>query len=208
MATTFTKLVSLITYDAALTERTDDYYLRAKTMHDTVGLREIAREVAVRLNLNEDQVYTILNDAEKVKADAVASSYIVSTPTALIRPCASGTVVKADLSQAIDHSKVKVYATLSMGSLLRTEMENCRLELFTQPAVTGPLLNGAVAQTRTADGGVATRAPQAGQNLRLTGRNIKLAGEDPSVGITFTSVENPSTSVFVPMADVTVNEPK
>lgn len=208
MAKTFTKLVSLIAYDATLTERTDDFYLRAKTMPDTVGLRDIAAEVATRLNRNEDEIFAILNDAERVKAEAVASSYIVSTPTALMRPCASGTVLKGDLSQAIDHKKVKVYATLSMGALLREEMEGCRLELFTQPAVTGPLLNGAVAQTRTADGAVATRAPQAGKNIRLTGRNIKLAGADPSVGVTFTSVENPSNTVFVPLEDVTVNEPK
>jgi len=56
-----------------------------------------------------------------------------------MRPCASGTVLKNDLSQAIDRKKVKVYATLSMGPLLRTEMEGCRVELFTQPAVVGPL---------------------------------------------------------------------
>lgn len=208
MATTFTKLISLIAYDAALTERTDDFYLRAKTMPTTLTLRDIAEEVALRLNRNADEIYTILNDAERVKAEAVVSSYIVSTPTALMRPCASGTVLKADLSQAVDHTKVKVYASLSMGSLLREEMDSCRLELFTQPAVTGPLLNGAVAQTRTATGAATTRAPQAGKNLRLTGRNIKLVGEDSSVGITFTSVENPSKSVFVPLEDVTVNEPK
>lgn len=95
-----------------------------------------------------------------------------------------------------------------MGPLLRTEMEGCRVELFTQPAVVGPLLNGAVAQTRAADGTVSTRAPQAGKNIRLTGRNIKLAGADASVGVTFTSVETPSKKVFVPLEDVTVNEPK
>ena len=168
MAKTFTKLVSLVAYDATLTERTDDFYLRAKTMPDTVSLRDIAAEVATRLNRNEDEIFAVLNDAERVKADAVASSYIVSTPTALMRPCAGGTVLKSDLSQAIDRKKVKVYATLSMGPLLRTEMEGCRVELFTQPAVVGPLLNGAVAQTRAADGTVSTRAPQAGKNIRLT----------------------------------------
>ena len=31
MATTFEKLISLVAYDNALTERTDDFYLRAKT---------------------------------------------------------------------------------------------------------------------------------------------------------------------------------
>ena len=30
MATTFEKLISLVAYDNALTERTDDFYLRAK----------------------------------------------------------------------------------------------------------------------------------------------------------------------------------
>lgn len=54
MAKTFTKLVSLVAYDATLTERTDDFYLRAKTMPDTVSLRDIAAEVATRLNRNED----------------------------------------------------------------------------------------------------------------------------------------------------------
>lgn len=208
MATTFQKLISLMAYDATLTETPNDYYLRAKTMPQSLGLREIANEVAQRLNKNADDIYTILNDAETVKADAVASSYIVSTPTALIRPCASGTVMEADLSQPIDHSKVKVYATLSMGSLLRQQMESCKLEIFTQPAVVGPLLNGAVAQTRAVDGSPTTRAPQAGKNIRLTGRNIKIVGDNPSVGVTFTSVEQPSTTVFVPLEDITVNEPK
>ena len=52
----------------------------------------------------------------------------------------------------MDHDKVKVYATVSQGSLLRETMNACRLEIFTQPAVVGPLLNGAVAETRAADG--------------------------------------------------------
>ena len=207
--TTFTKLISLMAYDATLTERPDDFYLRAKTMPDTIDLHAIARETALRLGgKNEDEVYTLLNAAESVKCDALSSGYIVSTPTALIQPCASGTVLKADLSKAPDRSKVKVYATLSQGSLLRQSMEQCQLEIFTQPAVVGPLLNGAVAATRTTADGTTTRVPQAGKNITLTGRNLKLAGTDPAVGITFTSVETPSKKVFVPAEDVTINEPK
>ena len=36
MATTFEKLISLVAYDNALTERTDDFYLRAKTQPRTL----------------------------------------------------------------------------------------------------------------------------------------------------------------------------
>ena len=38
--TSFTKLISLMAYDAALTERTDDYYLRVKTMPQTIDLQQ------------------------------------------------------------------------------------------------------------------------------------------------------------------------
>ena len=47
-------------YDATLTERTDDFYLRAKTMPDTMSLRDIAAEVATRLNRNEDEIFAVL----------------------------------------------------------------------------------------------------------------------------------------------------
>ena len=158
--TTFTKLISLVAYDATLTERPDDFYLRAKTMPDTIDLHAVARETALRLGgKNEDEVYTLLNAAESVKCDALSSGYIVATPTALMQPCASGTVLKADLSKAPDRTKVKVYATLSMGPALRQSMEACQLEIFTQPAVVGPLLNGAVAATRTTADGATTRVP-------------------------------------------------
>ena len=206
MPTTFKNLISLMAYDATLTERTDDYYLRAKTV-GSLSLQDIAKEYAAQTNKNADEVYAILNGVEQVKADAIASGYIVSTPTALYQPCASGTVVKADLSKPVDHSVVKVYATVSQGKLLREAMEACRLEIFTQPAVVGPLLNGALAQTRGTDGSVVTRAPEPGKNIILTGRNIKVVGDDPSVGVTFTSVETPQTTVKVGLEDITVNEP-
>lgn len=206
MPTTYKKLISLIAYNAPLTERTDDYYLRAKNV-GSLSLKDIAAEYAAQTNRNADEVYAILNGVEQVKADAVASGYIVSTPTALYQPGASGTVLKTDLSKPVDRERVKVYATLSQGQLLREAMQSCRLEVFTQPAVVGPLLNGAVAETRAADGSVSTRAPQAGRNLTLTGRNIKVVGTDPSVGVTFTSVESPSTTVKVPLEEITVNEP-
>lgn len=206
MGTTFKKLISLMAYEAPLTERSDDYYLRAKTV-GSLSLQDIAREYAAQFNDNADHIFAILNQCEQIKADAVASGYIVSTPTALYRPCASGVVVKADLSKAVDHDEVKVYATVSQGRLMRDTMQACRLEIFSQPAPVGPILNGAVAQTRGLDGVAATRAPEPGKNLTLTGRNIKVAGSDPSIGVLFTSVENPETTVKVGPEDITVNEP-
>lgn len=86
MATTFTKLISLMAYDNALTERTDDYYLRAKTQPQTLGIAEIARETAALLGkYGEDEIALILNKAEEVKCEATASGYIISTTKASAR---------------------------------------------------------------------------------------------------------------------------
>lgn len=206
MATTFTKLISLMAYDNALTERTDDYYLRAKTQPQTLGIAEIARETAAQLGkYGEDEIALILNKAEEVKCEASASGYIISTPFCLSMPAASGTVLKTDLSKPVDRNVVKVYTTLSQGMALRKAMAACKVEIFTQPAVVGPLLNGGEATTRNQDG--TTRAPGAGQMMQLTGRNLKLAGTDASVGILFTSVEDNSKTVFIPQNEVSINEP-
>ena len=53
MSSTYKKLISLMAYDAALTERTDDYYLRAKTV-GSLSLQDLAREYAAQTNRNAD----------------------------------------------------------------------------------------------------------------------------------------------------------
>ena len=116
-----------------------------------------------------------------------------------------------ELSQAPDRKKIKVSASFTQGAQLREALASAHLELFTQPAPVDPILNGGVS-TRTvtdADTGAVTRAPlAAGDMCVLTGRNIKLAGTDTSVGILLTSVANPSTTFFIKPDRVSPNEPK
>ena len=42
----------------------------------------------------------------------------------------------------------------------------------------------------------------------LTGNGLKLVGDDPTVGITLTSVSNPDTTFFIPASRVSPNLPK
>ncbi|WP_455592974.1 DUF4469 domain-containing protein [Bacteroides sp.] len=54
-----------------------------------------------------------------------------------------------------------------------------------------------------------TRAPlAAGDMCILTGKNLKLVGTDPSVGILLTSVANPSKTFFINPDHVSSDEPK
>lgn len=209
---TFTKTLSLMAYENNLTaDVADDYTLRVKTQAKSLDVAAIAREVAQQQGkYQEDEITLILNKACEIIADAVASGYIVNLPVALIQPTASGVVMKSELSQAPNRDKVKVNASFTAGKLLREALAGARLELFTQPAPVGPLLNGAVSTRSVTDAdGVATRAPlEAGDMCVLTGRNLKLAGADPAVGILLTSVDAPSTTYFIAPDRVSPNEPK
>lgn len=209
---TFTKTLSLMAYENNLTKDIpDDYTLRVKTQAKSLDVAAIAREVAQQQGkYQEDEITLILNKACEIIADAVASGYIVNLPIALIQPTASGVVMKSELSQAPDREKIKVNASFSAGKLLREAMAEARLELFTQPAPVGPMLNGAVSTRSVTNAeGVATRAPlEAGDMCVLTGRNLKLVGDDASVGILLTSVDSPSTTFFITPDRVSPNEPK
>ena len=211
--TTFTKTLSLMAYENNLTpDIPDDYTLRVKTQAASLDVSAIAREVARQQGkYEEDEISLLLNKTCEVIADAVASGYIVNLPVALIQPTATGVVMKSELSQAPDRDKIKVNASFTPGKLLREALASARLELFSQPAPVGPLLNGAVS-TRTATpaaDGTTTRVPlEAGDMCVLTGRNLKLAGTDPSVGILLTSVDNASKTFFIAPSRVSPNEPR
>lgn len=208
MAVEFTQTLDLAALDNPLTEQTNDYYLQVNLKPDTVKPADVARIVAQRLGLNLDQklVETILGCADQVKADAIASGYVVSTPLAVLKASASGKVLNTELMNAPDRNKVKLSTAFAQGPLLRTALDTCHLNLFAQPAPVGPRLGGSEAATRNADG--TTRAVSTGTLVYLRGKGIKLAGSHESVGILLTSMADSSKTVFIAPADVPINEPK
>lgn len=201
--------LSLVAYENPLTGREDDFYLRVKRQKQTLGIAELAREAAALLGkYGEDEIALIANSLERVKCDAVANGYTVATPTCRLMPTATGSLTRAELTKPVDRNVVKVRAALSQGPLLKQTMQDCGLEVFTQPAVIGPVLCGAVAYARTATGQLLPQPPKPGKTLTLIGRNLKLAGTDPSVGVTFTLVDEPHTVVRLGVEDMAVNQPK
>lgn len=208
MAVEFTQTLDLAALDNPLTEQTNDYYLQVNLKPDTVKPTDVARVVVQRLGMNLDAklVETILNSADQVMADAVASGYVVSTPLTVLKASASGKVLNTELMDAPDRNKVKLSTAFAQGPLLRTALADCRLNLFSQPAPVGPCLGGSEAATRNPDG--STRVVSSGTLVYLKGKGIKLAGDNAAVGILLTSMSNPSKTVFIAPADVPINEPR
>lgn len=192
----------------------DDYTVRVDTQSTPLDLDDIARATAQRLGEEITKVRSALQVGMEVMAQAVASGFCVSTPLCYAQPMATGVVMEHELSQPVDRDKVRVYASFRQGSAVTEALAQAKLQLFLQPAATGPYIAGmtsAFFNEQTGAGGAVTRVPlpmEAGDMAVITGNGLKVVGTDPSVGVTLTSVDDPQKTFFIPAAKISPNTPK
>lgn len=192
----------------------DDYTVRVDTQSTPLDLDDIARATAQRLGEEITKVRSALQVGMEVMAQAVASGFCVSTPLCYAQPMATGVVMEHELSQPVDRDKVRVYASFRQGSAVTEALAQAKLQLFLQPAATGPYIAGmtsAFFNEQTGAGGAVTRVPlpmEAGDMAVITGNGLKVVGTDPSVGVTLTSVDDPQKTLFIPAAKISPNTPK
>lgn len=192
----------------------DDYTVKVDTQSTPLNLDDIARATAQRLGEEEVKVKAALQVGMEVIAQAVASGFCVSTPLCYAQPMATGVVMEHELSQPVDRDKVRVYASFRQGTAVTEALAQAKLQLFLQPAATGPYIAGmtsAFYSEQTGTGGAVTRVPlpmEAGGMAVITGNGLKVVGTDPTVGVTLTSVDNPGTSYFIPASRISPNTPK
>lgn len=200
--------LALKAYPNELTPDVDnDYTVRVETQEMSLGLEHIATKVAKNLNKSVNEVRSILEEACQETANYAASGFCISTPLFTLRPMASGVIMEEELSQPVDREKISVYGSLSQGALLKEAFAKTHLKLFLQPAVTGPYITGMVSAAPV-NPITQTRAPiKGGKMAVLNVKNGKIVGDDPSVGITLTSVSNPETSFFIGPDDISPNTP-
>lgn len=200
--------LALKAYPNELTPDVDnDYTVRVETQEMSLGLEHIATKVAKNLNKSVNEVRSILEEACQETANYAASGFCISTPLFTLRPMASGVIMEEELSQPVDREKISVYGSLSQGALLKEAFAKAHLKLFLQPAVTGPYITGMVSAAPV-NPVTQTRAPiKGGKMAVLNVKNGKIVGNDPSVGITLTSVSNPETSFFIGPDDISPNTP-
>lgn len=200
--------LALKAYPNELTADIDnDYIVKVETQEMSLGLEHIAAQVARKLNKVSSEVRSILEEACRETANYAASGFCISTPLFTLRPMASGVLMEEELSQPVDREKISVYGSFAQGTQLKEAFAKAKLKLFLQPAVTGPYIAGMVsaAPVNTV---TQTRAPmKAGKMVVLNVKNGKIVGDDPSVGITLTSVANPQTSFFIGPEDISPNTP-
>lgn len=200
--------LNLKAYPNELTPDVDnDYTVKVHTQSTPLTQEDIAASVADRLGEEPARVKSIIEIFMEEVSLAVASGYCVSADAFYARPVASGVVTDDELSQAVDREQVKVYASFRQGPAVEAALQKAKLHYFLQPAATGPYIAGMTSAFTDAT----TRVPlpmAGGEMAVLTGSGLKLVGDDPSVGITLTSVSDPDTSFFIPPVKVSPNTPK
>lgn len=200
--------LNLKAYSNELTPDVDnDYTVKVHTQSTPLTQDDIAASVADRLGEEPTRVQGIVKVFMEEVALAVASGYCVSADAFYARPVASGVVTEEELSQAVDQEKVRVYASFRQGPVVEEALQKAKLHFFLQPTATGPYIAGMTSAFTDA----VTRVPlpmAGGEMVVLTGNGLKLVGDDPSVGITLTSVADPDTSFFIPPVKVSPNTPK
>lgn len=171
-------ILSVDLYDNALTEKQGDYTGKP---HITGTLRneDIARRIIARgSEMRYDTLLYNLNmaDQEKVKAIAEGKSVVDGVGQYLINiagPFAGATA-------PFDPAKHKLGVTYTMGKLLQQALKQVKVQ--TTQATTGPVLNEI---TDTISGETNNHITSAGPAV-INGSNIKVAGDDASVGIFLT----------------------
>lgn len=202
---TFKQTLELAAYDATLTERTDDFYLRAKTQKQVLKLKDISREVASQVGkYSPEEVEFLLTRAMEIMSEAVASGYAVHTPLCNMLPTVSGTILRNDLNSGVDRKKINVYASYSQGSAMNEAMTKNDLVFAPQPAVTGPQIHTV---TNPLEPGTASIRRKS--TVLIKGKDIKLACDEAHEDTASVILTNAETEVShsIPVGMVYPNQP-
>lgn len=171
-------ILSVDLYDNALTEKQGDYTGKPR-ITGTLRNSDIARRIIARgSEMRYDTLLYTLNmsDEEKVKAVAEGKSvvdglgqYIINVSGPFDGPTAP-----------FDPAKHKLGVSYTMGKLLQAALKLVKVQ--TTQATTGPVINNI---TDTTTGELNNHLTSGGPAV-ISGSNIRIAGEDPSVGIFLT----------------------
>lgn len=171
-------ILSVDLYENALTEKQGDYTGKPR-ITGTLRNPDIARRIIERgCEMRYDTLLYILNmsDEEKVKAVAEGKSVVDGVGQYIIN--VSGPF---DGSTApFDPAKHKLGVSYTMGKLLQAALKLVKVQ--TTQATTGPVINSIIDVTT----GELNNHLTGGGPAVISGSNIKIAGDDPSVGIFLT----------------------
>lgn len=146
--------------------------------------------------LRRETIDHVVKLYHRVLADLLMQGYEINAELFYMTPRFQGVVEGG----VWNPEKNSIYVSITQGKTLREAIAETSVEILGQKQAVMYINEGADAATRV-PGATAT----AGRNYTLTGRMLKVVGDDPSVGVTLTDVDGTETRLADDM--IAVNEP-
>lgn len=198
MATTDIKytLNAQLADNTVTTDNKDDKILTLVSAGTADKQRLISEIMEINPGLERETVEAVINLEQRVLKKLILTGYRVNTGLFSAVAQFTGTVE----NNAFDPERNSVYVSLTQGKELREAIQATTVNIVGEKGSAMYVAGGTDTATR-APGFTAT----AGRNYTLTGQRIKIAGTDPSVGITLTDAEGEVTRITDDM--IALNEP-
>ena len=179
----------------------NDYYLTVK-LQNRLTLDDIASEVAALSTRQEDtdEVVRLARNIFRRMMWFLSSGYSVATPIGSLRPTVKGVLTESELTSSPDRSRLTLGVSFSMSDEMRQALTDAELDVEILKSTSGPQLYTVVSAQDAQNPEAVTRGEgvgvQAGKNCIIRGKNIKVGGTDPQVGVTLTRQDGSEAETF------------
>lgn len=180
------------TYDNLLTEKEGDYTAKPH-MTGSVGNPQIAKRIMKGgLEVREETILYILDMADQAKAEALAEGKSVKDGMGQYLINIRGSFDGA--TAIFDPTKHALGVTYTMGKIVTELLKKLKVENRGQASL-GPVINSITDSTT----GSMNKVLTSGGPAIISGTNLKLMGEDATVGVYLTSDAPNAMPVKVPL---------
>jgi hypothetical protein len=149
------------------------------------------------LELSAETLDDVITRYNRYAARYAASGWNVDTGLVYLRPVITGAV----FNKKLDAAKNSVYVSAVQGVEIRKELLNTEVEILGEMPDVMSILQVTNLLSKLSDGTL-----NRGRNAQVDGTYIRIAGEDPVVGVYFENTEN-GERIKLDAADVVVNDP-
>lgn len=169
-------------YENVMTEKKGDYTGKARITGTLHNAEIAARIVAERTEYRQETIENILTMADQAKVEAIAEGKSVVDGVGQYLVTVRGSFIGQDAQ--FDSEQHSLSVAYTPGALLRRTLKEVRVVCH-GTATTGPVINSITDSTTKSVNGLLT----AGGPAVIEGSLLKIAGDDPSVGVYFTPDE-------------------
>lgn len=190
MATNERITLNVDLYDNSITEQKGDYTGRARVTGSLHNKEIAARIVKERTEYRQETIENILDLADQKKVEAIAEGKSVVDGVGQYIITIRGSFLGENAQ--FDPEKHSLGVSYTPGQLLRNQLKAVKV-ICNGLAQTGPVINSITDSTT----GSISQVITSGGPAVISGSGIKLAGDDPSVGVYLTKDEEGAQPIKV-----------